>query len=104
MKETPVKIVFADDAKADLKKIYLLIFESTKSVQSAINVRTDILHVIKSIRFPEQYQVDEFLGIPFRRMVVRNFKIIYKVQSPNEIRILQIFDSRQSIKKMRRKK
>lgn len=103
MKEKPIKIVFANEAKIDLKKIYLQIVEKTKSVQSAINVRTDIIHTIKTIRFSEQYQVDEILGVPYRRMIVRNFKIIYRVQSPIEIRILQIFDSRQSAKKMRRR-
>lgn len=43
----------------------------------------------------EQYQVDEFLGVPFRRIIVRHYKIIYKVQSKTEIRILKIFNTRQ---------
>ncbi|MNL51362.1 hypothetical protein D3C87_1744550 [compost metagenome] len=50
----------------------------------------------KNIHFVEQYQVDEFLGEPYRRMIIRDYKIIYKIHSQTEIRILQIFDTRQN--------
>ena len=56
----------------------------------------DILSETKNIKFAQQYQVDEILGEPYRRIVVRNYKIIYKVHSEVEIRILQIFDTRQN--------
>lgn len=56
----------------------------------------DILSETKNIKFAQQYQVDEILGEPYRRIVVRNYKIIYKVHSDIEIRILQIFDTRQN--------
>jgi len=46
--------------------------------------------------------VDEYLGEPFRRMVVRHYKIIYKFQSPEEIRILKIFDTHQSPLKLKK--
>ena len=101
MAKVPIRIVLADEAKADLKNIYYRIIEKTKSVQNAKNVRADIIRVSKNIHFVEQYQVDEFLGEPFRRMVVRHFKIIYKPKNESEIRILQIFDTYQSPDKMR---
>ena len=90
----PLKIVWDNVAKADLKIIYE--FLELKSNQAAKNVINDIIKQSKNIHFAEQYQVDEFLGEPFRRMIVRSYKIIYKVNSENEIRILQIFDCRQN--------
>jgi plasmid stabilization system protein ParE len=100
MKKPTVRIVIANEAKADLKNIYYWIIEKTKSVQKAKNIRADIIQASKDIHFVEQYQVDEFLGEPFRRMVVRHYKIIYKPVNEKEIRILQIFDTYQSPNKM----
>ena len=90
----PIQILWDNQAKADLKLIFEFI--KLKSPQGAKNVIRDIIIQSKCIHFAEQYQVDEFLGEPYRRMVVRNYKIIYKVQSETEIRILQIFDTRQN--------
>jgi plasmid stabilization system protein ParE len=75
-----------------------LIFEfiKLKSAQGAKNVIRDIVVQSKNIHFVEQYQGDEFLGEPYRRMIVRDYKIIYKIHSEREIRILQIFDTRQN--------
>ncbi|MGV1012521.1 MAG: type II toxin-antitoxin system RelE/ParE family toxin [Flavobacterium sp.] len=96
----PIKILWDNEAKADLK----LIFEylKLKSPQAAKNVVQDIVNQSKNIHFTEQYQVDEFLGEPYRRMVVRNYKLIYKIQSESEIRILQIFDTRQNPIKLKK--
>ena len=96
----PIKILWDNEAKADLK----LIFEylKLKSPQAAKNVVQDIVNQSKNIHFTEQYQVDEFLGEPYRRMVVRNYKLIYKIQLESEIRILQIFDTRQNPIKLKK--
>lgn len=96
----PIKILWDNEAKADLK----LIFEylKLKSPQAAKNVVQEIVNQSKNIHFTEQYQVDEFLGEPYRRMVVRNYKLIYKIQSESEIRILQIFDTRQNPIKLKK--
>ncbi len=96
----PIKILWDNQAKADLKLIFEFI--KLKSPQGAKNVIRDIVFQSKSIHFTEQYQVDEFLGEPYRRMVVRNYKIIYKIQSETEIRILQIFDTRQNPIKLKK--
>jgi addiction module RelE/StbE family toxin len=88
-----ITILWDNQAKADLKLIFEFI--KLKSPQGAKNVITDIVAQSKNIHFVEQYQVDEFLGEPYRRMIVRDYKIIYKIHSETEIHILQIFDTRQ---------
>jgi len=92
-------INWSKKSKASVKEIFD--FYKFKSLQGAKNVKKDIMNSPKSILYAEQYQVDEFLGEPFRRMVVRHFKIIYKPKNEFEIRILQIFDTYQSPDKMR---
>ncbi|TDD97295.1 type II toxin-antitoxin system RelE/ParE family toxin [Flavobacterium cellulosilyticum] len=92
--QKPIKILWDNKAKSDLKLIFELI--KLKSPQGAKNVLRDIVLQSKNIHFVEQYQVDEFLEEPYRRIIVRNYKIIYKIHSETEIRILQIFDTRQN--------
>jgi addiction module RelE/StbE family toxin len=92
--KTPIKIYWDNHSKDDLKLIYEFI--KLKSLQGAKNVIKDIVNQSKNIHFTEQYQVDEILGEPYRRMIVRDYKIIYKIHSESEIRILQIFDTRQN--------
>ena len=95
----PIKILWDNKAKLDLKIIHDFI--AIKSKQGAKNVLRDIINQSKKIHFGEQYQVDDIVGEPYRRMIVRNYKIIYKVHSETEIRILQIFDIRQNPNKMK---
>ena len=94
------KVKWDNQAKADLK----LIFEYIKldSLQNAKKVINEIVSHSKSIKFVEQYQVDEFLGEPYRRMIISHYKIVYKIHSETEIRILQIFDTRQNQLKLRK--
>ncbi|WP_269240391.1 type II toxin-antitoxin system RelE/ParE family toxin [Flavobacterium limnophilum] len=98
--QKPIKILWDNQAKADLKLIFEFI--KLKSLQGAKNVIRDIVAQSKDIHFVEQYQVDEFLGEPYRRMIVRNYKIVYKIHSKTEIRILQIFDTRQNPIKLKK--
>ena len=97
--QKPIIILWDNQAKADLKLIFEFI--RLKSPQGARNVIRDIVLQTKNIHFVEQYQVDEFLGEPYRRMIVRDYKIIYKIHSETEIRILQIFDTRQNQSKLK---
>lgn len=92
--EQSIKVIWDNIAKEDLKLIFDFI--KVKSPQGAKNVVGDILNQIKNIRFVEQYQADEILGEPYRRIIVRDYKVVYKVQNEAEIKILQIFDTRQS--------
>jgi addiction module RelE/StbE family toxin len=100
--QKPIQILWDDQAKEDLKLIFDFI--KIKSLQGAKNAINDIVKQSKSIRYTEQYQADEILGEPYRRMVVRDFKIIYKVHSETEIRILQIFGTSQNPSKLNKKK
>lgn len=96
----PILVLWDNQAKADLKLIFE--FLKLKSLQGAKNVINDIVSQSKNIHFSKQYQVDEFLGEPYRRMIVRDYKIIYKIHSEAEIRILQIFDARQNQKNLKK--
>lgn len=87
-------VLWDNQAKADLKIIHDFI--AIHSRVGAKNVVQDILNQCKKIHFTEQYPVDEILGSPYRKMFVRKYKIIYKVQTETEIRILQLFDTRQN--------
>jgi plasmid stabilization system protein ParE len=67
-------------------------------------IRNEILVGSRKITYTEQYQVDEILGQPTRRMIIRHYKIIYKVHSETEIRVLNVFDTRQNRGKIKRNK
>ncbi|MFV5702803.1 type II toxin-antitoxin system RelE/ParE family toxin [Flavobacterium sp. XS2P12] len=97
--QKPITILWDNQAKADLKLIFEFI--KLKSPQGAKNVIRDIVVQSKNIHFAKQYQEDEFLGEPYRRIIVRDYKIIYKIHSEREIRILQIFDTRQNLSKLK---
>ncbi|QHI36130.1 hypothetical protein IMCC3317_14840 [Kordia antarctica] len=93
MSTKKIRVVWSTKATTDLKDIFDWVKKQTTSVVLASNVVTDIVNSSKNIIFTEQYQVEELLGEPFRRIIVRHYKIIYKVESNTEIRILAIFDT-----------
>ena len=97
-----IKVNWSIDASNDLESIFKSVKEKTQSENLARNVVIDIYNTGINIKFTEQYQIDEFLGEPYRRMVVRHFKIIYRPIKADEIRILQVFDSYQSPNKLRK--
>jgi hypothetical protein len=74
MINSQISVVWSNQAKVDLKFIYNRILEKTKSAQNARNVINDIIQKSKDIQFINQYQSDEFLKEPYRRMVVRHYK------------------------------
>lgn len=93
MSNKKIRVLWSDEAKADLRYIYKRILKKTKSPTNAGNVRRDIIQASKEIDFVEQYQVDEFLGKPYRRMVVRHYKIVYVPEGESSIIVLEIFDT-----------
>jgi addiction module RelE/StbE family toxin len=97
-----IKIVWDLEAKDDLKNIFN--YYKLVSIKVAKKLVNDIVTHTKEICFVEQYQTDEYLGEPFRRMIISHYKIVYKVHSETEIRVLQIFDTRQNQKKLRNTK
>ena len=86
------KIFWSENAKQSLKNIYL--YYKPKSLQGAKKVRNDILKKVKEIVFAKQYQIDE-INSKYRRIVVRNYKILYLVKE-NRIEIIDIISSKRS--------
>ena len=94
------KIVWGDFAKSDLKNIYKF-NRKHFSIEFAIKVRTEIYTAIGNIVFLEQWQKDEILNSSARRIIVRDYKIVYFVDNKNQINILMIFDTRQNPSKFK---
>ncbi len=93
-------IEWSKKAENDLYFIFKNIKEISFSDKTALNVVNDIYDKGNSVNFAEQYQIDEFAGKPYRRIIVRDYKIIYKAINANHIRILQIFNTFQSPSKL----
>ena len=84
-------IIWSSDAKKDLKKIHQ--FYSNQSKSYANKSIDKIFNSINQIVFASQYQEDEILGFPFRRLFVNHVKIVYEVIE-NTITIYGLFDTR----------
>ncbi|WP_046757614.1 type II toxin-antitoxin system RelE/ParE family toxin [Kordia jejudonensis] len=76
-----IQVVWSTQAKTDLQDIFNWVKEKTTSVHLASNVVNDIIKSSNHIIFTDQYQVEEFLGEPFRRIIVRHYKLICKAES-----------------------
>jgi len=87
-----LKIIWAKQASNEVKKIYD--YYRKKSMQGAINVKSDLLQSPKTIRFAKQYQIDE-INPNYRRIIVRDFKILYK-EVDGVIWVLDVVNTRQS--------
>lgn len=94
-----LKIIWSKQAQQALRNIYD--FYKVKSKQAAKNVINDILHEVKRLRFTKQYQVDD-INPSYRRIVVRNYKILYK-EKGNNIQILDIINTKESPDKLKSK-
>jgi len=93
-----IQIIWGHRAKNDLKDIHL--FYAAKSKKAAGKVIDSIIKAAESIMFAEQYQVDEFLGNPYRRLIVKHCKIVYRFKN-NTIVIFRVFDTRQHPSKLK---
>jgi plasmid stabilization system protein ParE len=89
-----IKPVWDNLAKEDLKEIYKF-NEKNFSIDFAKKVRDEILQKVSEIVFLKQWQEDEVLKTPYRRIIVRNYKIVYLIKGENLIYILMVFDTRQ---------
>ncbi|MCB9201991.1 MAG: type II toxin-antitoxin system RelE/ParE family toxin [Flavobacteriales bacterium] len=99
-KPNEIFIIWDILAKEDLKSI----FDFNKTNFSEIfasQTLDEIVQKVESVQFLKQFQEDDILGQPYRRIIVKNYKIIYTVKG-NTIQILQIFDVRQNPSKMRK--
>jgi addiction module RelE/StbE family toxin len=101
MSKSGYKIVWTAEAKADLKDIYTFI--KKESLQGAKNVISDIKNAPKSVYFPHQNQ-DELYNNQYMRIVVRDYKILYKIsEQTKELIIYAVFDARQNPIKLSQK-
>ena len=97
-----LRVDWSEDSVEDLNFIFERIKKKTVSEKLAKNVVGDIYETGASISFVEQYQIDEILGMPYRRMVVRHYKLTCKAITEKHIRIIQVFDTYQSPLKLRK--
>ena len=85
------KIVWSDDAKKQLRQAYKYIEQD--SLQNAINVRNDILALIKQIPvYPEKFSPDKFKinnDGTYRNFEKHRYRIAFRVLA-NEVRILRV--------------
>lgn len=61
----------------------------------------EVIEKIDQLKYVEQYQVDEIVGAPYRRIIVGRFRVVYKVVSFEEIEVLQVFDNRQAPERLK---
>lgn len=87
-----LKIIWSQQAILSLKEIYL--YFKPKSLQGAKNVKKDILQTVKEIKFEKQYQIDE-INPKYRRMIVRDYKILYLPKN-KRIEIIDIVSTKRS--------
>ncbi|HLV23429.1 MAG TPA: type II toxin-antitoxin system RelE/ParE family toxin [Moheibacter sp.] len=87
--------IWNDAAKEDLKRIYEF-NKNIFSVEFARKINNEIYDAVGNISYLNQWQKDEILGEPYRRIIVRHYKIVYRVKDEQRIYILLIFDARQN--------
>lgn len=94
-----LKIIWTKQARTAVKNIYN--FYKEKSLPGAKNVKSDLLQSPKAIRYSKQYQLDD-INPNYRRIVVRDYKILYK-EKENIIQIMDVISTRQSPEKLKNK-
>lgn len=91
------RVVWTSPAMHSLKDIW--IFFAEKDISLANKISSSIIEAALSIVFIEQYQIEESLGKPYRRIISGNYKIIY-TRDKNIIYIITVFDTRQDPNKL----
>ncbi|KAF2334781.1 type II toxin-antitoxin system RelE/ParE family toxin [Flavobacterium ginsenosidimutans] len=86
-------VFWSENAKLDLKEIYFEL-KSKYSKVTALKVRDELFNSANNIVFAEQFQFDEY-RIDCRRIVVRNFKILYQIKD-DSVFIVRIFNAFQN--------
>ena len=91
-------ISWSDRAKSDVKNIYFQLL-NRNSKSSSQKIRDEIINAPSTIIFPEQFQLEEY-HTECRRIIVRNYKILYTVQDTT-ILIISVFNSHSHPSKMK---
>ncbi|PCH75967.1 MAG: hypothetical protein COB98_07590 [Flavobacteriaceae bacterium] len=97
-----IQVHWSENAKDDLRMIFDRVKRKTSSEKLAKNVVNEIYSAGISIKFSTQYQIDEILNKPYRRIIVSHYKIIYKAVTKKHIRILEVFDTYQNPIRLRK--
>ena len=87
-------IFWTTNAKLDLKDIYLSL-EQNISLPVATKITDEIFESLNSIIFPDQFVIDDY-RIDCRRIIVRNYKILYQFHH-NKIYVIRIFNTFQDL-------
>ena len=94
--EKVTKVEWTDTSKTALKNVFN--FHAKYSEQSAENIVNDIIDTADSIVFAHQYQIDD-INPNYRRMVVRDYKVLYKVNR-KVVFIMNIVSTKDNPKKL----
>jgi plasmid stabilization system protein ParE len=89
-------IKWSAESISDLKSIYYNLLKSN-SPETALKIRNEIFLAPRGIIFPEQFQVDEIYD-KYRRIVIRNYKILYSIDG-RIINIISVINSYQDSSK-----
>ena len=93
MKKKKLPVRWDKFAKEEIK--HVISYYKQYSTQGANNVMNDILKAASQLNlFPEKHPVEPVLGLPFRFIAVRDFKLIY-YPTTKEIRIVDLFNCNQ---------
>jgi len=87
-----LSVRWSDEAIDNLKSVYYNLLRKN-SQDTALRIRNEIFNAARSIVFPEQFQADEIYN-KYRRIIIRNYKILYRVDG-NIIRIISVINSYQ---------
>ncbi len=90
MSNIKIEVFWTANAKQDLKEIYILIKKKI-SKETALKIRDELFNSPNDIVFTEQFQLDEY-RLDCRRIIVRNFKILYQIKE-NSIFVIRVFNS-----------
>ena len=103
------EIIWSDFAGKQIDEIHKFYHNKTKSLNIANRIISRILTVPKSLKHsPEIGQLEPALinrKLEYRYIVESNYKLIYSInQEKQQVRITDIFDTRQSPTKIKRNK
>jgi addiction module RelE/StbE family toxin len=87
-----IDIIWSKQAKEELQSIFN--YYKPLSEQSAKQLIKELVEAPKKIKFLDQYQVDD-INSKYRRIVVRDFKILYTT-SNSRINIIDIVSTKRS--------
>jgi addiction module RelE/StbE family toxin len=93
MSDDKLVIFWTNNAKEDLKDIYISLKKAT-SKEKAEKIIHELFNCTDNIVFAEQFQLDEY-RFDCRRIIIRNYKVLYQIKE-NSIFVIRVFNSFQN--------